>query len=405
MEDHPISANAPGGGPATMRNHLELLTGGDVEVALVLLSDPAESFGFAAFAKNNPDEWEQIRRRCASVHIVQLKRIPQTFRSVRRSIGALASPTSYLTSSVDPRTLAELGKIIGEIDPDIVWAENLIPAALAVRAGHSTPVVYSHHDWIWRVWTLATERKGLTRRAQLVNWLMKRGEEALVRQVRGIVSTSTTEVSELQQFNSRVAYIPPAYAPVRLADDAKAEGEARIVHVGGMTTTSNRFGLERFLDVAWPAASAAGPGRPELWVIGSLKDASESLLAKMERAGAVRTGFVEQLTSVLRPYDLHVVPWEHDTGTRMKIPLALSHAQVVVATRITARSLPELIDGQNCVLVDTLEEMGRVIPGLLADACRRRQLGESGRNTFLEHYTYAALQARFNRLVDDWTAQ
>lgn len=401
MEDHPLTADAPGGAPGVMRHHFELLARCDIELALVVVSDPVHPFGLATFIREEQKEWERIRERCVGVRHVTLKHSNRPLRTARRVGAALVQPGSYLTSHLDPSCVSELASVIADLDPDVIWAENFLPTALAVRAGRGRPVVYGHHDWVWRVWRFSVEQKGRAWRPRVVCQLMRRAEESMVRRVRAVVSVSRTEVLGLQEYNAHAAYFPPAYPPVDLAACAPGAGEARVVHVGGMPTIANRIGLERFLDLAWPVACTMGERPPSLWIVGSLKHASDSLLGKLDRFHAIRTGFVERLTSVLRPYDIHIVPWEHDTGARSKIPLALNYAQVVLATRTTAQSLPELVDGQNCVLVESLQEMGTAIVQLLPDEVRRRELGKAARQTFLEHYTQAAVQPRFNQFIGE----
>src|SRR2546430_9878313 len=50
----------------------------------------------------------------------------------------------------------------------------------------------------------------------------------------------------------------------------------------------------------WPTLLHLLGKPPELWVVGDLDGASAELLARQKRAGAVCTGFVPDLRSVLR---------------------------------------------------------------------------------------------------------
>lgn len=400
MEDHPLSADAPGGGPATMRHHFDVLGGCGLEMVLVILVSPLGSHGLDRFIASQPSEWSAVVERCARVQILRLARAEGGTARARRIGGALVRPVSYLTSHLHRDSIAAVADAIAAHAPDLIWAENVTAAALAVEAGGGRPVVYSHHDWIWRVWTLSSRHKGPTWRSSFVCRTMRRAEKALVQRVRGVVSASATEADGLRRWSRHAAYVPPVYEPASPHIRRPVDSRARVVHVGGMTTPSNRIGLERFLDIAWPIVSGVSE-RPNLWVIGSLQDAPAPLLLKLERAGSVRTGFVERLGDVLRPYDVHIVPWEHDTGTRMKMPLALNHAQAVVAMRETARCLPELEHGRNCLLADSLEEMGAIVRRLLHDPERRRALGDAGRATFLAHYTHAASLPRIARFLNE----
>ena len=127
--------------------------------------------------------------------------------------------------------------------------------------------------------------------------------------------------------------------------------------------------------------------------------ASSELRRQVEAQGGRCAGYVQDLTTVLRPYDLHVIPWEHDTGTRTRAPIAFDRRQVVVATRAAMACMPEARDGENCVLVDHLDEMASVLHALYHDAARRQRLGDAARQTFLDAFTREAMQPRFDRFL------
>jgi glycosyltransferase involved in cell wall biosynthesis len=166
-----------------------------------------------------------------------------------------------------------------------------------------------------------------------------------------------------------------------------------------MQTTANRVGLEHFLDTTWPIIRDELSEPPEFWVIGSLSGAPQSLLDKLDEVGAICTGYVKDLASVLRPYDIHIVPWEHDTGVRTRVPLILNYKQALVAVKDSVACFPELHDKDNCLLASDLNDMANEIIDLLSKHEQRRQIAERGRETFLAHFTREAVQPRFDSLL------
>lgn len=401
MEDHPITPDAPGGGPVLMHSRLELLANSNVEIALVILCNPHHSFGFSEYVKSQPEMWNKVQSWCISHHVMQLSYMSVKSR-LKRLLLALNNPTAYLFRTVNEKTIAAFREVIAEVKPDVIWVENLNPAVLAWRSTKTIPVIYSHHDWIWRIIKLDQGQKANTWHSKFRFWLLERTEKSLIRQVAGCVTASATEAAEVSNLNSKhVAYFPTAYVPTDLSKAETPAPPARIVHLGGMATVANRIGLERFLDVAWPGICGSLGTSPELWIVGSLTNAPDSLLGKLKQPGLISTGFVQDLSSVLRPFDIHIIPWEHNTGTRTRIPLILNYAQVVVSTRAAAACLPELVDGENCVLVDDLGRMGDEVVALLFDEPRRKRIGEAGRKTFLRHFTQEAIQPRFSRFINE----
>jgi glycosyltransferase involved in cell wall biosynthesis len=157
-----------------------------------------------------------------------------------------------------------------------------------------------------------------------------------------------------------------------------------------MGTTASRQGLERFFDLVWPEL---GKPRPELVAVGDLTAAPAKLQALLAKVTC--TGHVKDLTTVLRPFDLHIIPWEHSTGTRTRVPVAFNHGQVVVAVRAAVACFPEARDEENCRLVDRLELMAPVIQELMRDGDQRERLGRAARQTFERAFTRHILRSRF----------
>jgi hypothetical protein len=116
--------------------------------------------------------------------------------------------------------------------------------------------------------------------------------------------------AELHNLGCRqVHYIPVSYEPVPWDSEAVQSAIPRMVHLGGMGTTASREGLERFFEIVWPRLEGK---RPELVVVGDTTAAPASLQTHLKAVTSL--GFVDDLREALRPFDLHIIPWEHSTG-------------------------------------------------------------------------------------------
>jgi len=413
MPDHPVSPNTPGGGPVVMYAHLELMAHAGVEIHLLLLRQPHRPLGFEEYVVDQAEAWSRVDGWCASHSVFDLSGADPSADSyrgrlarsrgvaagARRFAAAVRDPFSQFPIASDSTNLRAMERFVKSVDPHLVWAENLLPAVIVRRAARGVPMVYGHHDWIWRILQLndAPGMRGI--RGEVNTRLYRRAEELLVREVDGCVSPSAEETKQLRLLNRHVAYLPPTYTPHDEDGFSTRPVPPRIVHLGDMRTVASRVGLERFLDVVWPALRAGFDRTPELVVIGSLEGAAESLRESLSEANAFCPGFVQDLSTIMRPYDIHVIPWEHRTGSRTRVPLALNYSQVVVSTRAAVAGLPELTDGEDCVLVDELSSMAETVRGLVADEARRLRIGRSGRTTFMKHFTREGVQPRFDRFV------
>jgi glycosyltransferase involved in cell wall biosynthesis len=160
-----------------------------------------------------------------------------------------------------------------------------------------------------------------------------------------------------------------------------------------MGTTANRIGLERFLDVCWQSIKEAIPNI-QLVVVGSIERAQPSLKEKLQDDQIKTLGFVKDLGDVLRPKDIHIVPWEHNTGTRTRIPVALNYEQALVTMRASAQCFCEVIS-DNAILCEDLEQMKEAIIHLYSDREKLHLLATKGKQTFIENYT---LESQLERL-------
>ena len=400
MEDWSLLGGTMGGASALINSHLELLMKGVEQVAVVILSNPLNHGGLKAVQENQPENEKSVFSSSSKVHILDIVPNTNLKSSLYRLIRSFFEPALYSYGDLlNSRSREMLGRLIEEIAPNFIWAEHLTPATLAQKTTHGYPVIYSHHDWRWKIKTHRSGQETLKLKERMKFWFSKRHETDLVRHVQGCVSGSKTELDEMYVLGARkLGYFPTTYSPIELVSSS-APTPPRIVHLGGMQTTANRLGLLRFLQVCWPELRQSVFPEPELWVIGSLDGATPELRSALQQTNIVCTGFLSDLSKVLRPFDVHIVPWEYNTGTRTRIPLILNHGQVLIGTHAATSCLPELKSGHNCELVTNLNEMSGVVRDLWQDVAKREYLARRGHATFMESFTRESQQSRFNEFV------
>lgn len=400
VEYQSISATA-GGGMALSYGHLQLLSRANVTIAVGILLGPQLAFSSEIIKNTLLENIEGKEIFLNAIYCLPFQATEESSSLALRYLNVLQDPVVFRYGDlISPARINSLEDLVSEVDPDFIWALDIIPATLAQRISTKIPVIYSHCDWKWRI---KRHRMGIASKNiknQFNLWLSKRHEEFLVKQVAGCVSGSITEMEEIRHLGAKhVAYFPTIYSLIELPKKTDLLSPPRIVHMGGMKTTANRLGLERFMDVSWPFLSKRISPFPALWIIGDLEGASRELLDAINQPHITTTGFVQNLTPILRPFDIHIIPWEYNTGTRTRIPLVLNHAQVLVSTREAALCLPELVHDQNCILVENLSDMADVITALYHDPQKRMQIALMGRDTFLNHFTKEAQYPRFDAFI------
>jgi glycosyltransferase involved in cell wall biosynthesis len=386
VAQYPISPNYRGGGSATFYERLSSLRALGHEMHLWHYAYPEQRRAFDSFVETDAETYRRVQQMCESVQLTTFPLKAGLVDRVRARLGDLTTGT-YVENPIF-RTLAlrQLQERIDRVNPQFIWAHHFGPARIATLQDRR-PVIYSHHDWLYKVRALAN--------AGPINTQLQRQEEDVARAAAGVVSGSFTECEQLRHLGCReVAYIPVAYD--RVAGDGGDEaGPPRIVHLGGMATTANRLGLQRFFDVVWPALPRE---YRNLWVIGDVSAAGPALTRHLQTVTC--TGYVSDLRPVMRPFDLHIIPWEHDTGQRTRLPMIFSYQQVVVGVKAAVACFPEVRDGENCRLVDRLDQMPGVIQALLRDDGERRRLGYAARHTFEQSFTRTVLMPRYAAIVE-----
>jgi glycosyltransferase involved in cell wall biosynthesis len=379
----PISPNYVGGASAMYYDQLLALSELGHEIHLWHFASGEARERFSRFVDGEPAVWETVKKRCQSIQL-------SSCRNGETLLGrGLARLRSWLPPGLPVSRWSlyrELQQLIKRINPDVIWAQHFEPAMLAAQQTR-VPVVYVHHDWLYRIKALRNHR-AINPRQQAV-------EERLVRSVSAVVSGSKPECKEISLAGGRnVHYIPVSFDLVPLDLERGGDKSPRLVHLGGMGTTANREGLLAFFERVWPALKGTGV---EFEVIGDTAGASSGLQEHLRTVKC--SGFIKDLTTVLRPFDIHVIPLEHTTGQRTRLPVAFNHAQVVVATRASVACYPEARDRENCRLVDRLEDMISVIPELMADHGERSRLGRAARATFEKQFTCTSLLPRYGEVL------
>jgi len=385
VANDPLSPNYVGGASAMYYDQLLALSELGHEVHLWHFASHGARARFNQWIEAEPATWAMVKSRCASLELY-------TYQADEGLVGRLLG---RLRTWIPPRLpvsrwslYRELNRQLARVRPHFVWAQHLEPALLAAQQS-SVPVVYVHHDWLYRIKALRNQRASSPEQQAV--------EERLVRSVSAVVSGSHTECEDIRRAGARhVAYIPVSFEVAMSTPGQVADATPRLVHLGGMGATANRKGLLAFFKRVWPSLKETGV---TLEVVGDTSAAPPELQEYLRTVTCA--GFVQDLTTALRPFDIHIIPWEHATGQRTRLPVAFAMSQAVVSTRAAIACYPEAIDDVNCRLVDTLDGMAAAIRDLLSDPSTRTRLAHAARQTFETSFTREALRLRYAAVIAD----
>jgi glycosyltransferase involved in cell wall biosynthesis len=140
----------------------------------------------------------------------------------------------------------------------------------------------------------------------------------------------------------------------------------------------------------------------ETYIIGDQSGVQPTVWERVKGLDAVFTGHVLDLDTVLRPYDIAVIPYEGNTGIRSKLALLLNHSQVIIATRESVSGTLDIEPGNNIVVAERVEQFPSLIQELANNPERRRQIAQAGRALFERNFTLDAQLSAYEQLITDY---
>jgi len=395
----PLVTNYSGAASRYAQNFWALRTLCD-EVHVIRLYAPGELEPVLEFEKRFQDARSAIMAANSwqDVPLAGGQRARNRLQILRQS---MFDPVAFEFPYVDQNAYI-LEKIITEVALDFLLVEHTGPAAIVLRVGVRIPWIYSHHDVLHRLRQIRYGVRNLRDRWFL--FTAARAEKCINLAPDIVFTASLTEADWLRGLRSKpVSVIPMAYPMSGAPPGGAIRQDVRIIHLGSLETTANRQGLATYLrrvhDKVIHALQKEGI-QAELWVVGDHSQVKSPLSELLIKPNTVLKGFVPNLSEVMRPYDIAILPYENDTGFRTKLPLFFLHAQVVVTTRaaVAGMYLPGLENA--CVMVEKLDDFFTTIVDLAKNPARRKQLGREAYLYYQKNFTYDAVLNQYHPLLN-----
>lgn len=288
-------------------------------------------------------------------------------------------------------------KCIDSLDPSLLWAEHSDAAAAVWSMCPSIPWVYSQTDMRYLIRSIRKTKSDLHQAVYDV--LARNIEHQVNKGANMIITGSFTEKKRLEETGARnVKMIPMIHHNFPGLDpDFPPLPDVQLIHLGALETTANRQGLISYLSQAHPYVLEQTD--VTLMIVGDASRIKSPLSKLLLQPRIICTGYIPDLATVLRPYDIAILPYPHDSGYRTKLPLLMGHAQAIVATRkaVVGSLLPGL--DQVCILVERIEDFPQKIAWLAAHPEERKRIGLAGRAFAEQHFSANAVQPLYADLM------
>ena len=261
-------------------------------------------------------------------------------------------------STINHFNISQLNSTINRINPDIIWTEHLEPSLLMSHINFEGIKVYSHHDFLSKL--ILIRRKKL--KDYINSYIVKKIQTSFIKKFgTHVTAASENEIAEIKRIapNSKLYYQPTIYPPITVKWSEVKPQILRIIHLGTLRATANKVGLLNLLKYVLPKLK--GNIQFECWIIGDLTNADKETVTLLNDECVNCIGYVEDLTTVLRPADIHLLPYNYATGTRTRLPLIFNHGQLVIAHKEAVNGMRDIENNVNCVVVNDFSEMANKI--------------------------------------------
>lgn len=303
------------------------------------------------------------------------------FKPGRLSVYAL------LFHAITKRNLSVTQNIVNDIKPDIIWAEHLESFLLiGLLQCFKGKIIYSHHDFLWKLILIRRQNPKDYIRSFLLQFIQK---DVIRKKGNYVIGGAQNELHEIRKIHkkSSTLYLPTLYPIVRISFPQKliANKLLRIVHFGSPQATANRIGLKNLLTYIIPHLQNKIDF--ECLIVGHRDINNQELNGLLNQPNVVCKGYVADLSSVLRPLDIHVLPYDQPTGSRTRYAVAINHGQVLIAHQACVTGTDGLIHQENCLIENSFQEIADTIIRLFNNPEERLRIAVNAKKWYDNTHT------------------
>gem|GEM_PF-4296191 len=163
-------------------------------------------------------------------------------------------------------------------------------------------------------------------------------------------------------------------------------GEKKFLLLGNLTTIHTRYGLDYFFKDIWPLwRKSILTNESEIRLVGAGKMSGRIKVPESQK-GFRFVGFAESLEKEFEDTLAAIVTVPIDIGFRTRVIECWMKGIPVIMDSSSARGLPSVKDGYNCLIAKNAREFIQHAKQLLEDEALRSSIGKGGRETFLSVY-------------------
>ena len=158
----------------------------------------------------------------------------------------------------------------------------------------------------------------------------------------------------------------------------------KICFMGNMRSMQNQDAAIYFANEIFPLIKQKRP-TAKFYIVGSLPPGNIQTLASDD---IIITGFVDDLEAFLQDACLLVAPIRVAAGIQNKVLVGMGCGIPVVLTSLISHAIPELTDGENCLIRDGEQPFADACLRLMSDTSLRNSMAQRGYEMVKKHYSW-----------------
>lgn len=158
----------------------------------------------------------------------------------------------------------------------------------------------------------------------------------------------------------------------------------KICFLGNMRSMQNQDAALYFANEVFPLVKKQHP-TAKFYIVGSLPPPNIQAIASDD---IIVTGFVDDLEEFLQDACLLVAPVRVAAGIQNKVLVGMGCGIPVVMTSLISHAIPELQDGENCIIRDGAEAIAASCHRLMTNREERNSIAIKGYNMVKNHYSW-----------------
>ena len=215
--------------------------------------------------------------------------------------------------------------------------------------------------------------------------LIAKYELEVTRSFPKVVLVSQSDIDYLKEKAPDAASLALHSNGVGYLENIPASYDAdKICFMGNMRSMQNQDAAIYFANEIFPLIKQKRP-TAKFYIVGSLPPAN---IQALESDDIIITGFVDDLEGFLQDASLLVAPIRVAAGIQNKVLVGMGCGVPVVLTSLISHAIPELIDGENCLIRDGEQPFADACLRLMGDPSLRNSMAQRGYEMVKKHYSW-----------------